>query len=86
MGADLLESFIIQIFVNSNLDATASAAIVTTIGSIMAVIVYFYEQQARVALTKWADKIGIWDKISDTRNAIYKKMTPFTYNLGGFFR
>lgn len=48
ISADLFEGFVIQILADKDLNSVASAAVVTSIGSTMAILFYFYEQQLRL--------------------------------------
>jgi hypothetical protein len=78
VGADFLEAYMIQILANSNLDPVLSSAIVTSVGSSLAVILYFYEQQLRSSL-----KTG---KIADSiKSRIYTTLTPVSYKIGSAF-
>ena len=74
LSADFLESVIIQSLANNNMDGMAASAIVTTIGSVLAVALYFYEQQARIVLAKKLAKIdmdkGIAGLVIRARNRI----------------
>jgi len=81
IGADLLESVIIQALANHEMNSVAASALVTSLGSAMAVVAYFYEQKARVAINKKLAKIdtdkGMIGAAAKTRDAVYKKLAPY---------